>query len=432
MKQEIDQPNTRKNHNIVQHIKENSEKFRSYRRFLRGISSETTKRSYAKNLKIFMEFNKLENYDEVALSPTKTIDEYFEDYIDFMSAKGVKGRTIRTDLAGIERFFLMNDCIWHKDRIRASIKKDSEVIGGKIPITTKELQRMLKCTKSLRTIAIVHFLASTGIRPGALIDPILRMKHLVKLENCYAIQVYDGSLEGYWVFLTPEAAKALDDYTQWRKTKNEKITEEAPIFGVVDKRNAKGDNLTDKSLRWILNLLIKSAGIQRTKVNGKRYDKAIVYMFRKRFNTILKINNDVNSNIAEKLMAHKKGLDGVYLQPTQEECYKEFIKAITQLTIDDSERKQVELDKLTREKSELKIANESLQKYKVKMDDLERRVETLGGLVEQNDFSKILFENDEESKQLLLRSLEKEHQIVRLDDGRFIIGKKTPTEFRFE
>lgn len=370
MESEVNQPNVRKNHNITQHIKENSEKSRSYRRFLRGISSETTKNSYAKNLKIFMEFNKLENYDDVAQLATKTIDEYLEDYIDFMSDKGVKGGTIRTDLAGIERFFLMNDCIWHKERIRHSIKKDSELIGGKIPITTEELQKMLKCTKSLRTIAIVHFLASTGVRPGALIDPIIRMKHIVKLDKCYAIQVYDGSLEGYWVFLTPEASKAFDDYTQWRENKNEKIVDETPIFGVVDKRNAKGDNLTDKSLRWILNLLIKSAGIQRTKVNGKRYDKAIVYMFRKRFNTILKINNDVNSNIAEKLMAHKKGLDGVYLQPTQDECYKEFIKAIPQLTIDASERKQVELDIVTKENSELESKNEELQIALKKVDEL--------------------------------------------------------------
>ncbi len=215
MRKEIDQSNIRKNHNIIQYIKKNSEKFRSYRRFLRGISSENTKNSYAKNLKIFMEFNKLENYDDVAHLATKTIDECLEDYIDFMSDKGVKGGTIRTDLAGIERFFLMNDCIWHKERIRSSIKKDSELIGGKIPVTTEELQRMLKCTKSLRTIAIVHFLASTGVRPGALIDPIIRMKHVMKLDKGYAIQVYDGSLEGYWVFLTPEASKAFYFYTQW-------------------------------------------------------------------------------------------------------------------------------------------------------------------------------------------------------------------------
>jgi len=122
---------------------------------------------YAKSLKNFMEFNKLENYDDVAISPTKTIDDYFEDYIDFMLSGGVKGSTIRTNLAGIERFFLMNDCIWHKVRIRHSIKKDSELIGGKIPITTKELQRMLvyKIIKdhSYSTFSCINWNKTRGI-----------------------------------------------------------------------------------------------------------------------------------------------------------------------------------------------------------------------------------------------------------------------------
>ena len=130
-----------------------------------------------------METIKEENYDQVAKFPTKQIDEALEDWIDFKAEGAVKGGTIRTDMCGIERFFMMNDCIWHKDRIRASIKKDTELKGGKAPVKTEELQRMLKCTKSLRTIAIIHILASTGMRPGGLIDPVLRWKHLEKLEG---------------------------------------------------------------------------------------------------------------------------------------------------------------------------------------------------------------------------------------------------------
>ena len=65
-----------------------------------------------------------------------------------------------------------------------------------------------------------------------------------------------------------------------------------------------------------------------------------MYMFRKRFSIILKLKNDVNSNITEKLMAYKKGLDGTYLQPTREECFREFVKAISQLTIDPTERQK--------------------------------------------------------------------------------------------
>ena len=270
---------------IQQYIQENSKKYRSYRRFLRGITSDSTKHLYAKFMKNFMEFHKQSDYDKLAKLTAKKIDELLEDHIDELDSRGVKGITVRTNMAGIERFFDMNDCIWHKSRIRRSIKRDTELKGGKIPITTEEIQLMLKCTKSLRTHAIIHFLASTGIRPGALVDPVLRMKHLVKVkENCYGIKVYDESIEGYWAFLTPEASNALDDYIQWRKvSRNEKITDESAIFGMIDRRNAKSDHVTDKNLRYLLGLLIKNSGIERTKVNTRRYDKAIVYMFRKRF-----------------------------------------------------------------------------------------------------------------------------------------------------
>lgn len=362
----------RKNHNIKEHIKVNSEKYRSYRRFLRGISSESTKDLYAKFMKNFMEFSKLDDYGKAALLSVKEIDEHIEDYIDHLDARGNKGRTIRTNMAGIERFFLMNDCIWHKDRNRKSIKRDTEAVGGKIPITTDELIKMLKCTKSLRTIAIVHFLASTGVRPGALVDPVLCIKHLVRLDDCYAVKVYDESIEGYWVFLTPEAAQALDDYIHWRKiSRGEVITEESPVFGIIDQRNAKGTHLTEKNLRYILNLLISMAGIQRTKVSKHRYDKAIVYMFRKRFNGKLKMNNAVNSNIAEKLMAHKKGLDGVYLEPTREECFTEFKKAILELTINPTERQRIKLKMQQAKIDDLEAKERKIDELSEKVRDLQ-------------------------------------------------------------
>ena len=103
---------------------------------------------------------------------------------------------------------------------------------------------------------------------------------------------------------------------------------------------------------------------------GNRYDKALVYMFRKRFNTILKLNNDVNSNIAEKLMAHKKGLDGVYLKPTREECFREFVKAIPQLTIDPTERQKIEIETKQERITELELKTETIF-------DLEKRIELL-------------------------------------------------------
>lgn len=96
-------------------------------------------------------------------------------------------------------------------------------------------------------------------------------------------------------------------------------------------------------------------------------------MYRKRFNGILKMNNNVNSNIAEKLMAHKKGLDGVYLEPTREECFAEFVKDITELTTDGSMKKQFELDKVIKEKTDLENVNLILKQTVKEKEDLARK-----------------------------------------------------------
>ena len=56
-------------------------------------------------------------------------------------------------------------------------------------------------------------------------------------------------------------------------------------------------------------------------------------------------------------MAHKRGLDSTYLQPSRDECYKEFVKAIPELTIDDSER----LIAINQKLEEENVGNESLK-----------------------------------------------------------------------
>ncbi|MDH5462761.1 MAG: hypothetical protein OEW49_00430 [Nitrosopumilus sp.] len=370
---------------VLDYSTDTSKRYRSFRNFIRGISRESTKVTYVKFLRAFMKFHKIEDYDEMTSFSAQKIDEMLEDYIDELEGRGVKGITIRTNLAGIERFFEMNDCIWHKSRIRKSIKRDDGIPGGSEPITTKEIKRMLECTKSLRIKALVHFLASTGMRPAGLVDPVLKIKHLMPMPRpndttnqkwCYAVRVYDESKEGYWSFLTPEATEALDNFFAWRENRGEKITQESPIFiNIENNKHTRFQHITDKNTRFIIDNLIRQSALKRKKVSDRRFDKSIIYMFRKRFNTTLKLNNEVNSNIAEKLMAHKKGLDGTYLQPTQEECYKEFIKAIPELTIDDSERKQIELDKFKQEKIESQDQSQKIEELNSKIEMLTHKMD---------------------------------------------------------
>ena len=372
----------------AQWIEQMKSEHSSFRKFIKVPSTPQSKETYAYKIQRFMNFaatfkyvTHAEDFESLLEYDSEKITDILEDFVNYLEEQGLVYETIKSTLAAPELFFDMNRKLWHKKLVRRSIQREDRIQGGKEPATNDDLQNMLKyCERSVRKQSIIHFLASTGVRPAALVDPVLKIKHLRSMLNlndpinqphyCYAVKVYDESKEGYWAFLTPEARKIIDRYLNGRKLMGEKLDDESPLFATLGSRwNTKNQYLTDENMQEILGRIVKGSKIQRKKT-GNRYDKSLVYMFRKRFNTTLKINNNVNSNIAEKLMAHKRGLDGTYLQPSLEQYYAEFFKAISDLTIDDTERLRYTNKILEKEKSELRIKNEELLEYKEKVDQL--------------------------------------------------------------
>ncbi|MDH3394713.1 MAG: dynein arm light chain [Nitrosopumilus sp.] len=391
----------------IRYADDMAKRHRSYRNLLRGISTDTTKANYAECLKRFIIFHKIDDYDKLIKIDSEQITDMMCDWVDFLTDKNLKPRTVRAMLSGPELFFEMNRKIWHKRLVRKRIQKDDSIYGGNVPFTTEEIQIMLETTKSIRTKALVHFIASTGIRPAALIDPVLCLKHLEKIDDCYTVKIYDESKEGYWAFLTPEASKIMNRYLNWREAHGEDLSPESVIFARLKKNRSNVDHgkqnqhVSDANLSRILNDLLIQSNIKRTKIGKNRYDKAIVYGFRKRFNTILKLNNDVNSNIAEKLMAHKRGLDGTYLQPTREECFAEFKKAVLFLTISDKERQKIALEKKQKELDKEKYTKRQLEERLTEVEELK---EKLSGF---EDFKEELRNEFREEIQNLKRSNKK-------------------------
>jgi len=331
--------------------------------FESAIKSPESKRNYTYSLHEFMKFIKIIDPDDIPKLGPEKIRNFLKDWIIHLRNKQLKANTIRAKLCGIELLLEMNDILINKKTLHKLLPSSDYVQGGGTPFTTEEIQRMLKSTTRLRSKALVLFFASTGARPASITDPVLRLKHIEEMsQDCKAVRIYDGSKYGYWAFLTPEASQALDHYLHSRKLNGENLSQESPVFANYNKPNPtmKNDYLSAKSVRNIMKNLIKASGIERTK-EGNRFDKATVYGFRKRFNTILKLNNDINFNIAEKLMAHKRGLDGSYLKPTKEEYFAEFRKAIPELTIDQTERQKVIIDKKNEEISELQRNEERIK-----------------------------------------------------------------------
>lgn len=314
---------------------------RSLLLFENSIKSEQSRLMYRYHLDKFLVFTKIKDYDALANLDAETIQMLLENYVIHLKGRKLKAKSIRNYLNGVELFFDVNKKTYYKRVLRKMIPEDTKE-GNDQPYTTEDIQKILKVAKSKREIALIHFFASTGARPRVLLDPILKLRHLYPMpEGCKSVLLYEGSKSEYWVFLTPEAVKALDEYFEERRMVGENINNESPMFATLVKiKKQRVRPLSHNHVNSIMFRILKKAGLERVKV-GNRFDKALYYGFRKRFNGILKLNNDVNSNIAEKLMAHKKGLDGVYLKPTREQCFVEFRKAISELTIDSVEREKM-------------------------------------------------------------------------------------------
>ena len=90
-------------------------------------------------------------------------------------------------------------------------------------------------------------------------------------------------------------------------------------------------------------------------------------------------------------MAHKRGLDGTYLQPTREECFTEFLKAVPGLTVDPTEKQKFEIHNLELEKSELELVNKSNKKLQSEVDELQNQFNKL-----QSEKSNALLEQSKE------------------------------------
>lgn len=336
--------------------------------FENSIRSEYSRKQYRYQLDRFIKYYKLRDYDSILKIAPKQLQIMVEDYILYLRTK-LSPNSFDAPIAALQLFLELNDMMLNFKKIRklvpARVKK-----SGERGYTTKEIQKMLEYSPDKRTKAVIHFIAATGIRIGAFDG--LKLKHLVEIPmGCKAVLVYDGSTEEYWTFLTPEASESLDNYLNERRNDGENMTPDSPVFRARYSLGVqKALPLSVSSITQIIYRILNRAGLRQNMKNN-RYEVQLDHGFRKRFNTILKLNREINPNIVEKLMGHSKGLDGVYLKPTRQESFEEYRKGISDLTIDNAERVIAENKKLEIEKSEFESLKETVKQLGEKLQQQE-------------------------------------------------------------
>lgn len=337
------------------------------------IKSEKTKSSYIRCLNAFLNFGHIKEYSDLLKIPDKKIQEMVEDYVVSLKTSDLNPNSVPSKLLGVQHFLVMNDKIINWKKIHKMYPEKVQSTGKKA-WTTEDIRKMLGVCTTLRSKAILLVFASTSVRVGAI--PMLKVRDVTDWTlpdgspanqcGCKKIVIYAGSKEEYTSFLTPEASNAIDEYLKKRRTDGEEITGNSPLF-----RNLYTEDTIGKvkpiSYGYLIDMVkttVKKAGLSRSKENKRRFEIQTVHGFRKRYNTILKNNKEINSNIAEKLMGHKNGLDGVYFVPTVEQCFAEFQKAIKDLTVDDSERLLIQNKSLEIKLSEKENLEDEIQRQK--------------------------------------------------------------------
>ena len=310
--------------------------------FTKVLHNPSTKKTYLYHLDKYLGWiNK--TYDQAICQDISEIQTSLENYCNFLQNEGHSRTYQKLAFSSLCLFFGMNYKQVNKTRISKMVSPQADIVGG-LAYDTEDVKKILeaidktKITKKgkrfpiktkLRSRALVHFLTASGCRVGAV--PGVEFKDLERIENCYCVKIHYGSPYQYLTFLTPEATRALDQYLKSRDFERE---QEYRFEKLLPRQEMRIFFMSYEAIRLCLNRLVRRAKLQETK-EGKRYDKPVAHAFRKRWNTIMKSNNNINPNLVELMLGHSNiiALDKHYLKPTKEKLFSEYQKGIDELTV---------------------------------------------------------------------------------------------------
>jgi len=356
----------------------NSMQQRSFILFDSAIKSPKTRESYIGYLNEFRDFFIIKSYDKLIEIEPKKLQEMLENFIISQTKQGLSLSYINGKISALKLFFAMNDIValnWIK---LSKMKPEKKKLTGDMPYKTEDIQQILRVVGSnLKFRCLVHVISASGMRIGSFEE--LKLKHIQDMPNgCKSILVYEDDKAEYTTFIHQEAVEALDEYLEYRTKSGEVLTPESWVFPSKSDCNkpALTVSMRTQMARYAHHNDIKS------KKRG-RYEIQACHGFRKRFDTILKSNYNVNINLAEKMMGHSTTipLDNVYFKPAIEQLFDEYQKAIPELMIEDKfrleqqlKKKDEQINELNQKDNEIDMLKNTILEIKNNMLELQNRI----------------------------------------------------------
>jgi len=342
--------------------------------FHSAIKSEKTRNCYDNYLRYFKDFFLLKSYDNLLEYDVKTIQTMIQDYVLYQKGQGHTHGSISGNLSTLKLFYEMNDVLglnWLK--LRKMLPEKRKKAGNK-PYTTKQIDTLLKTSKNLTYRALINFMSASGVRVGAFEE--LRIKDVFTpdfdSQGCKVVLVYADTIHEYHTFIHQEAVEALDEYLDHRRIKGEVITPDSWLFcsPIDSSKHYQGNAITSTLSRHV------KRSLGREQAKRDRYETMSCHGFRKRFATICKDNDLVNTGLVEKLMGHSVtvALDNSYHKPLLERIFVEYQKHIPQLVINEKYSLKLELTTLQDKENEITLLKNTILEIKYNMLELQNKI----------------------------------------------------------
>ena len=360
----------------------------AYQVFLDALSNLNTRTNYVYFFSQFREALKLsESCNELLEMDSRELEDKIVEYIKQMTTKrGASSAAVKITLTSIRKFYIENrqESRLNWSWLRNRIPKGNGTVKDR-DYTKEELVKMWEQSDIRKKAILALFM--TGVRKGGV--PDLRVGSLEKItrykdkdekqhdleHHIYKVNIYEGSDEEYYSFLTPSGAKAIDRYLEARTAAGEKVTANSPLVrDVFDSAKKNADQpkpVTLDALDMLFMRLTRSVGIRPKKKEGKRrqdrHELMLFHGIRKYVNHAL-VNSGVDVIAKELLIGHSPpGLEGSYLRLTEAELLRQFLKAVPALSLSQEHELREQVDQLRIEVADidvLKVAYNELKQQK--------------------------------------------------------------------
>jgi len=375
-------------------LPEEWEDIREIKLFSKSVGKETWKK-YKPYLKTYMKTMGLTVNDLISEKDPKKVEDQLINFIIRMAEHGKSWGAINNYKSCMLKFYKMNDVdnlrIWKINQImpeQRKVRKDRAY-------TYEEIAKMLEVCDERERVIVLLF-ASTGMRKGGI--PELKFRNLKKMENdIYKVTVYEGAKEEYFTFTTPECSKAIDDYVKLRIKRGEKIEDDS--FLIREQFN-KRIQLAIAHCRGITVDAIKSIMEDITERSNTRSKNVPLCHGFRYFFTKQAVNSKVQYEARMKMEGHSLGItDSYWKTPDREpEIFKEYQKAVNNLTINEENRLKLKVQSLEDKNNEIQNLEKQLNANTATLKRFEDLAEW-GFAYGQNRFDKKT--DDEERRRLV-------------------------------